>query len=190
MENTSPKEMARRAVWELMFYGHSCSGIAKKVRDRAAKGSPEAKTNRSTISRIAGDEPAWSVSHGLAAAIEAVAKKERKERIRVTTIETCNAKGTVVDAALAEQIDDTVRQAVVSKLLKRNDEVQLPEGVTGVLAGAGEPEYGVYVVVVDPRLDAAGKRELAHELEHIADRLRKEGRRGGFGDEKRPRSEF
>ena len=62
--------------------------------------------------------------------------------------------------------------ALISEVLRERQPVAWPTGIEGFLARVGEPESGLYLVAIDPNLDADGTSVLVHELQHIVDRLR------------------
>lgn len=149
--------------------------IAKRTGDFGYEKSGKKGVSQGTISRLAKPDNKWHASELLLIALENVQKDavERNLGISLTLlpIRVLDYCGEPVDKKNhARLLEDAVKSALRS--MPASPLVKLPDGIEGVLVSLGDDDSGIYMFLIDGNLDASKKKVVAHELEHIAARLR------------------
>ena len=89
-----------------------------------------------------------------------------------------NRRAVVVNDAMASGVAEAVMDAVSGALSGDPGQVRLPAGIEGALVQVGPPDSGLYVIAVDTTLTADDRKlVLAHELQHLRERLLEDVRR-------------
>lgn len=78
--------------------------------------------------------------------------------------------GVPSDLNVRRQLEDAVSSALRS--LPASPRSRLPDGIEGVLVSLGDEASNIFLIITDSDLDSSRRRIVAHELEHIANRLR------------------
>ena len=130
--------------------------------------------NQSTISRLANPDEHWSISDSLLDALEAVLSDEMGKNLGATLtllpFEVIDFCGVPLEPNYPEQVENAVKSVLRS--LPASPQINLPNGIDGVLVSLGEQNSNLYLIITDSDLDSSRKKSVAHELEHMAARLR------------------
>lgn len=111
--------------------------------------------------------------------------EEVLSRLAVTVLDTCHDSGVVVNEEFRAEIRLSLVTSLSNALVPGAAPTPLPAGVAGVLASLGDD---LYIVKLYPRAGGEGRSDeneatfrllLAHELEHLARRLRHGAPRSG-----------
>ncbi len=149
--------------------------IASLVGDFGYVRSGKKGVDQSTIARLANPENMWHLSDLLLTALENVQKDAVARNLglglTLLPIRVLDLCGEPVDKENhLRLLEDAVKSALRS--MPASPLVKLPDGIEGVVVSLGDDDSGIYMFLIDGDLDASGKKVVAHELEHIAARLR------------------
>ena len=131
--------------------------------------------SQGTISRLANPDNMWHAGESLLSALENILKYAvaRNFGLALTRLpnRVLDRCGEPVDKENhLRLLEDAVKSALRS--MPASPLVKLPDGIEGVVVSLGDDDSGIYMFLIDGELDASGKKVVAHELEHIAARLR------------------
>ena len=130
--------------------------------------------NQSTISRLGDLDSNWSVNDSLLHALEDVASGAMEKNLSATlnflSFDVIDYSGVPSAPDHLEQVQEAVKR--VFRSLPASPLSKLPDGIDGVLVSLGGEDSGIFVVLVDSDLPASRRKIVAHELDHIAIRLR------------------
>lgn len=138
----------------------------------------EVRVVTGTISRIYNlyRWPSWSVSEELATNLERLVTKVRKkcleklfQCITMTSIETCNNNGVIVDEIVQESICSAIGMSFMRLIDPQVPPVHLPGGVAAVLVKLAQD---LYVIKLMPHHSEGDQLKfVCHELDHLKDKL-------------------
>ena len=168
----------------------------------------EAKCDPSTASRAhgGGEELQLGLSKllGLVRSLEKALEDARQRHFNMSIIveaDIVQPYDYCPTAAVTDDLRDEAAVALYSNvrsiLLSRPVEERrpLPQGIEGLIAFLGDPDYGIVVVQLEPTEEVERMKRLLHEIKHVEERLedkirRLESKKNPAEKRKPPRARF
>jgi len=131
-----------------------------------------ANVSPSTISKIYKREPGYRLkdkTYNRVADVVAQEEQRRMAYVSIPVVALCHGGAISCDETTKQTVESVVRQQLCELLT--GNRPALPEGITGALIQLGPRAAGMYLVVVSPGANEEERLALAHELDHIKNRL-------------------